>query len=209
MSRVMLALALTLVASFTSPRDAHAKDIWAILEQFSGPGPFTGTSVGATFCFDGLRVEANPLLSKRASDAPRGWLLCLHGDRAKFAADPSDDGVFPRIEVALSEFGASARVHDGLDLGISAGWMTFETDARRVRPVFTPVRIVARPVLLVVGNPDNRRKWHGILSLYVKTPWVFGDITGRHFGAEPDAFTSGGEFVPSYGITFDLAALIP
>lgn len=203
MSRPTLAAVLTIAALFASPVDAFAKDLWAILEEFSGPGPFKGGSLGATLCFPDGIPQPSPLLQQDG----RAPLWCVHGDRGTFASEPSDDRVFPRIQITLTEFGGGVRLHNGLDIGMSAGWMAFVTNDTRYKWVVTPVRVVVRPVLLLARK--NPKKWYGIFSLYFKTPYVIGDITGEHFGAAPEAFTSDGEFVPSYGVTFDLAALIP
>jgi len=198
MRRTLSAAVLTL-AALALPTDAPAGSLWAILEEFSGPGPFKGSNFVFTGCQVGGRLQASPLLPTGS----RKPLWCFHYERGDFD-DEADQG-FPDIEINLHEVGAGARLTNYLDVGMSLGWMTFITDDTRRLPVITPLRANFRPLLLI----PNPRKWYGVVGVYVKTPWVFGEINGTHFGGAAAAFQSDGEFIPSYGLAIDLTSLIP
>ena len=126
---------------------------------------------------------------------------------------------YPEICVNLIDIGASARLHDGLDIGGGFGWAWFrhDNDATRTevttrKLTLTPIRVVLRPLLFVIPEKKYNRVARAI-SVYWKEVWVSGPIRGRDFGQRPrldePEFREGSALATSFGFTVDVTAFLP
>lgn len=219
MKRSLTIGCLVLASMVADARPASA-GLWAWLEKFSGPGPFTGTPVLVTFCFQKLlTADGKPNGTVFAPspvsrpDTTKEPLSCIYFDRGVFDADRDDIRGFPEIHATLNDIGGSVRLVDGLDIGAGLGWITFSNKETQNTPskfTITPLRIVTRPLLLAFppGYPSTRRHFLGALSIYWKETFVEGHLTGEDFGAERSRFDGNGELVRSYGFVLDVTALL-
>jgi hypothetical protein len=200
---------LVIVMVLAVPRPASARFFWSWLEEFSGPGPFTGRTVVLTGCFRSRFPVASPLVGEPGRPLP-----CVYFDKGWFDVERDDRRGFPEIALGMNDFGGSLRIVDGIDLGAGIGWISFrpqvagQTEETHRKATVTPIRVVIRPLLVAVPS-HMRRKMMGILSIYWKETYVDGPITGRHFGVSESQFHSNGELVRSFGIILDLTALVP
>ena len=149
--------------------------------------------------------------SKRAgSGHTHERLVCGYFDFGSFSADADQDPErgFPALTARLYDFGPSARIHDGVDIGGGFGWVRFKGDGVDVkRAAFTPLRVILRPILLAL--PDEwRQEWMGVFSFYWKETYVWGRLSGADFGVD-NGWSENGELIRSYGVNLDATALIP
>lgn len=149
-------------------------------------------------------------------------LICGYFDFGRFSSEVDDktrldNRGFPKTRANLFDFGFDARVHDGIDIGAGAGWLTFtssplnQAEVHRRMGTLTPLRVLIRPVLLVVPE-ECRKAWMGVFSFYWKETYVYGKLKGADFGLtgpDADRFIADGELLRSYGVTLDLSALLP
>jgi hypothetical protein len=137
--------------------------------------------------------------------------VCGYFDIGSFKADADQDPArgFPALTAQLYDFGPSARIHDGIDIGGGFGFVTFRGEGldNVTRATFTPLRVILRPILIAV--PDHwRSEWMGVFSFYWKETYVWGRLSGEDFGVN-NGWTEDGELVRSFGATLDLTALLP
>lgn len=144
-------------------------------------------------------------------------LICGYFDVGSFTNEVGSNGLdlngFPRVTARLVDFGGVARLHDGLDIGGGIGIVRFTSEPgdrtiRKTALTLTPLRTVIRPLLLVVPE-HHRKQWMGILSLYWKETYIADELAGADFGVPDNPYRSNGELVRSFGLTFDLTALVP
>lgn len=138
-------------------------------------------------------------------------MICGYFDIGSFESDGDQDPDrgFPALTARMYDFGPSARIHDGIDIGAGVGWVQFSgSGVDRKQGAFTPLRVVIRPVLLAL--PERmRRVWMGVFSFYWKETYVWGRMTGADFGAPQSNWVEDGEMIRSFGINLDLTALLP
>lgn len=138
-------------------------------------------------------------------------MICGYFDIGSFESEGDQDPErgFPPLTARMYDFGPSARIHDGIDIGAGVGWVQFSgSGVDRRQGAFTPLRVIIRPVLLAL--PDRmRREWMGIFSFYWKETYVWGRMTGADFGAPQSDWVEDGEMIRSFGINLDLTALLP
>jgi hypothetical protein len=228
MKRISVIACLVVTGMFANPQPAAA-GFWAWLEQFSGPGPFTTGKppVLLTYCFqkvpkagtaDGASTPRTAFVpSAVATATDRGPFRCIYFDHASFTApaEPASEGGrgFPEIQAAMSDYGGTVRLVDGLDVGAGMGRISFTVGEQSFsRFTVTPIRVVTRPFLLAI--PDTRLKGYarqafGAFNIYFKETFVEGELTGKQFGVENSTYKTSGELVRSWGILFDLTALLP
>jgi len=216
--RVLIVCAV-LAGVLANPRPASA-GLWAWLERFSGPGPFHGNPFLLTSCFQTVKendgsvtwaLVPSPVREDGARRDDNRPLPCIYFDKGLYTAKEDVARGFPRIHASLNDIGGSVRFRDVVDAGAGIGWITLDggTDTHS-KFTATPIRIVARPLLFALkpGHPsDSSRRYFGALSVFYKTTFVTGPITGEDFGVERSKFTSDGEFLQSYGFIIDLTAL--
>ena len=137
-------------------------------------------------------------------------LICAYIDQGLFRAPRNDARGFAKIGAHLTDIGPSLRLHDGVDLGAGFGYVTFSGDRVEASPhlTVTPLRLIFRPVTLIVPE-EYRRRWMGVLNIYWKETFVVGKLNARDFGSATDGFSVDGELVRSFGLNFDVTALFP
>jgi hypothetical protein len=137
-------------------------------------------------------------------------LWCGYFDQGFFKAPANPARGFPEVHAHLTDIGPSLRLHDGIDLGVGFGWVTFDGDRVTASPAMTvtPLRLVMRPGLIAVPEA-YRKRWMGILSVYWKETYVIGRLNAADFGSQTDPFQINGELIRSFGFTFDITSLFP
>jgi hypothetical protein len=210
MKRPVLIVCLVAASVVAHPRSASA-GLWAWLERFSGPGPFHGNPFLLTACIasdrDGqIALVPSPVRVDR-NDGEKDFLPCIYFDKGLYTAKEDVSRGFPRIHASLNDIGGSVRFKDWLDIAAGIGWITLD-GGKETHSKFTatPIRIVARP-LVPFFDSEMKRRYFGALSVFWKTTFVNGPITGEDFGVERSKFTSDGEFLQSYGLIIDVTAL--
>jgi hypothetical protein len=77
------------------------------------------------------------------------FLPCIYFDTGLYIAKEDPVWGFPRIHASLNDIGGSLRFADWLDIGAGLGWITFDSGKdTHSKFTVTPIRIVARPMLL-------------------------------------------------------------
>jgi hypothetical protein len=134
-------------------------------------------------------------------------LICAFTDVVRFSA-PADRG-YPDLTATSFDVGTSARLHDGVDLGVGFGRISFRgADVHEGYWTLTPVRLVIRPILLALPE-EKRRGWMGLFNLYWKETYVKGPIRARDLGAPQLDWTVQGELIRSFGVNIDVGTLFP
>jgi hypothetical protein len=138
----------------------------------------------------------------------RPW--CGYFDYGRFKASANDQRGFPDITTQMFDLGPSARLHDGVDLGVGFGWATFNGEGVTAAPhlTVTPFRLVMRPALIAVPEA-YRKRWMGLVSIYWKETYVVGRLKAKDFGSAKDPFQVNGELIRSFGLNVDITALFP
>src|SRR5262245_8300111 len=98
MKHRVLIVCLVLAGVLANPRPASA-GLWAWLERFSGPGPFTGYPYLFTYCFQKIESKGHgpakltfvpsPVSSEGPDKVPQP-LSCVYFDQGTFTADRDD-----------------------------------------------------------------------------------------------------------------------
>jgi hypothetical protein len=160
-----------------------------------------------------LRFSQLVYSSAFANDGPgheeqRVW--CGYVDQGFFNSKVDMERGFPEIRTHLTDIGPSVRLHDGVDLGVGFGWVTFNGTGVTAAPhmTLTPMRLVMRPILIAVPEA-YRKRWMGVLSVFWKETYVIGSLTAEDLGSATDPFSSDGELIRSFGFNFDITAALP
>jgi hypothetical protein len=217
MKRAVLILGLVIVAVVAKPQPASA-GLWAWLEEFSGPGKFTGYTFTGAVCRQGGQWQLSPLVSdhpkwdsmsseerRRAYKRP---LVCTSVDYDIFSVDKSQQ--YPNIKVEMADVAVHLRMFNALDVGAAFGHASFHVDGIKEDTgswVGTPLRVSFQPALLFRGSAQTHR-WLRAFSLYAKVPIFLNTLTGaKNFGVPASAFTVKNDVVPVYGFVFDVTSL--
>jgi hypothetical protein len=197
------------VACVMAPAQPAAAGFWDWLEEFSGPGPFTGYTITGTACFDGdfLAFDTTP----STSSTPIG---CIYADKSWFQVDADPHQGYPEVSLTLFDIGAGLRIAGGLDLSAGFGYVGFFTNenndpAPGNRMTITPIRIVARPIVLL----GSRNRWAGVLNVHWKQTFIPGSYSGDDFGqipppGMPKFLSTGGELLGQFGVGIDLTPVV-
>ena len=193
-----LAVRIALTSSLTAPAATGApKDLLSVQRVL-----------------DTFITEAPDLYKKPESEHGPGHddqrLWCGYFDYGRFKAPRNDERGFPAITTQMFDLGPSARLHDGIDLGVGFGWATFNGDGVTASPhiTVTPFRLVMRPALIAVPEA-YRKRWMGLVSVYWKETYVVGKLSAKDFGSARDPFQVNGELIRSFGLNVDITSLFP
>jgi hypothetical protein len=177
---------------------------WAWLEEFSGPGPFSGTTATGftpiTVCtwkdIDSRsmqKLQWTPGLPDLRSGT-RDAKVCLFADITQFKSIDTPDERYNPLNVWKYDFGGSYPLAHGLvELGAGAGVIHFSNERDEDTPVsvtrftVTPLRVVTRPFLfLSYLAPTNKVLFRATSSFkfYIKETAVYGKLTACQFGAD-------------------------
>jgi hypothetical protein len=133
--------------------------------------------------------------------------VCGYADVARFSADAG--GGFPQLTATSIDAGPSARLHDGVDVGVGIGRIVFRgSGVKQGYTTLTPIRLVLRPILLALPE-EKRRAWMGFFNIYWKETYVEGLIKAADLGAPSSDWSVDGELIRSFGFNIDVGALFP
>ena len=198
---VLTSAVLVLLAVSAQPAEAN---IWDVLEQLSGPGPFH--SRGNVLVSGGCVQPQVPHLgidSRVPARAP-----CWFFDLRRFHADA--DEFFRAVDAQAYDFGATFQVRRPIELGFGMGLIHFSSNGVNTTKVTTtPLRVVVKPLLIVPKLRD--KKWAGVVKYYVRESVIWGRLTQDDFGisAARHVFNEKNDVVTSAGFLIDLGELIP
>ena len=199
-----------LAAMMALPCRAEAKgldDLWDVLDNLSGPGPFSGIPVatGKFLCWEGgVRKVTTSMSNPRPSDP------CLYFEFRHLKAEPNVR--YEEVTATLAGVGVTYHVLKVFEVGASGGIAVFKTtvgntDFTVKNPIISP-RLVFKPLRLVPKWRDSSRA--GFLQMHYRPTIRFGKIDGSDFGVPASTFSAGTEFMPkgySY-VVVDLFDLI-
>ncbi len=206
MKRVVLIGVLALCA-LARPANAFAQgDFLDWLEQFSGPGPFHGVTIGTRvvcvrdnagtlehgLCFN----DTDPNI-KTVMNVEFGF--ATSGSQARFPDTPNDVGVVHASRLNVTYM---YRVSPMLDVGIGIGALTFSGDSfeNQVHPILTPFAVTFTPLGMLHGPKSV--KWGRVLRVKFADRYVFSDIRAVDFHSA-SSYLKHGEFNPGFGIGVD------
>lgn len=195
---------------------------WGWLDELSGPGPFTGSSVELLkLCKDREGITGTSIRGVRnwSVGTPTNTTHCFWADQRFFHVDKDQD--FPAIQANLYDQGLSVTWRRLVSAGVGVGLIRFNSEGptghvTTNRLTLTPVRLTVNPLnVFSFKDPasfsERERVWSNILSVpqaYYKVVCIPGKLSGANFGAPTSTFTSGGECLESYGIQLNLLELL-
>ena len=201
MTKRLLVVAWLLVASVAGfpSRSAAAglDDLWDVLDNLSGPGPFSGIPVltGKFTCWeDGVKKVRTSMLDPDLSDP------CLYFEVRRLKADP--DIRYEEVTATLAGVGVTYHVLKVFEVGASGGVAVFKTTVGNtdytVKNAIISPRVVFKPLRAFVPKwRDNSRA--GALQMHYRPTIRFGKIDGSDFGVAASTFSAGTEFMPKGG----------
>ena len=190
--------------SCSSPAYAGLGDIWDVLDQLSGPGPFSGVPVltGKFTCWeDGVKKVRTSMVDPDLSDP------CLYFEFRRLHADP--DVRYQKVTATLAGVGVTYHVLKVFEVGASGGLAVFKTTVGNtdytVRNAVISPRLVFKPLRAFVPKWRNSSR-AGALQMHYRPTIRFGKIDGSDFGVPASTFSAGTEFMPKGGsfIVIDL-----
>jgi hypothetical protein len=200
---------LLLILAFV-PVPAEAQ-IWDILAELSGPGPFTGRgNVSATiFCHGALPRNGGEgsgwfrLLSEPDKKGP-----CYFVDVRRFKS--KEDTYFFPTRVEVYEAGTMYRLAPPVEIGFGLGVIHFDSGGGEIkanRMTLSFPNVVLKPFLLST-RLQNNGNW-GFFQAYFRETRIVGELTAANFLPKPGAvFETRHDFVPSAGFIIDAVALL-
>ena len=137
---------------------------------------------------------------------------CLFVDVRRFHAE--EDERFHPVDITVSEFGSSIRLHRAIEIGAGIGWMSFSSnypgnddEIEGTRLTISFPRLVFKPLLAAKregGNPD----W-GFIQLYARETIVVGDLDQGDFASKPgNVFSRRHQRVRSMGFIIDAPSAV-
>jgi hypothetical protein len=211
-SALRLAALITIVfLLFPRPAAAGMDDIWDYIDALSGPGPFHGHFPAPKHFMLSFLCRAPDSKERfKVIGAPvkiDKRFPCLFVDHSRLVADKTVPAKFYKVDAQISQFGASWQPVRPIEVGFAFGAMHFNSNgASTTRKVFTPVRVVVNPLLLIPEWEDKKRP--GFLKYYVQLTLRKKRLTGRDFGVDDTVLNAGFESLLSYGVVIDIGDLI-
>jgi hypothetical protein len=204
MTKRSVAGVCVLAAMMALPFRAEAKgldDLWDVLDNLSGPGPFSGWfATGKIACWEEGRKKVTTALT-----SPDPTDLCLYLEFHRLHADAQ--APYPRVNATIPAAGLAVPLNRFFEVGASVGRAYFRVpdrdDLGATNWVVTP-RLVLKPLRIVGRWKDNPRA--GFLQMHYRPMVRFGNINGADFGAPAETFSSGTEVLWRSGsyIVFDV-----
>jgi hypothetical protein len=197
--KMLIVVWLIMAGVIGFPASAAAKgldDLWDVLDQMSGPGPFNGISPisGKISCWeDGVKKVRTSMVNPDLSDP------CLYFEFRRLHADP--DGRFERVNATLATLGVTYHFAKVFEVGASGGLAVFSTKVGNteysVKNGIVSPRLVFKPLRAFVRRwRDNSRA--GFLQMHLRPTIRFGEIDGADFGAPGANFSAGTEYLKGY-----------
>jgi hypothetical protein len=216
--RSALTLAMFVFSLMTVARPAEAQ-MWDWLQEWSGPGPFTGYPVVmASVC------NSDYVTTAASRTAPS----CPFFDYRDLEAEENDN--FPiRVRVRFWDVGmkrklAAWKLQQSVEGGVAVGLMHASGDKdaggkSAVRFTVTAPRLVVMPVLLAAelfGRGDvsprvYQNSWLRVLKLYASGTVIVGPLDAEALGVDRTLsdYSRNSEYVLSRGFVLDFGELIP
>ena len=221
MRRSILLVILPLLLLVPS-RSARASGFWDWMQEWSGPGPFSGKGhppILVNLCPAEYRAV------RSAPDSPS----CLFFDVRRLDADANDNFPVP-VSVTLFDVGVTTKAHvwrlqDSVEVGYGVGLMHATSGTRGTlggktmnKFTFTVPRVMVKPLIAIVEvadrhNQNNQnstaRKLLSIPKAFLSANVVAGTMNAEQLGV-PDSvrhYSNSWEVVLSRGIFFDFGEL--
>jgi hypothetical protein len=216
MRRPFRLVALVLIVFAMSSAQAEA-NLWDWLDALDGPGPSLsrGNFMANLICTgtgSGTRSWRSRLF-----DIPRdatGRDACLFFDRRWFHAD--EDSRFYPVNITVTEFGPTVRIHPAVELGAGIGWLSYSTthgvtdqEFKGTRLTISFPRAVLKPLAVIpYGDMMTNADW-GFLQMYFRESIVAGELTENDFASKPGTtFSRRHQRVKSMGFIIEVPSLI-
>jgi hypothetical protein len=216
--RSALTLAMFVFSLMTVARPAEAQ-MWDWLQEWSGPGPFTGIHpmVLVSAC-------DRDLTAPRGQDTPR----CLFVDYRDLRTDPNDN--FPiGVRARFLDVGVKRKVRvwdlqESIDGGVGIGVMLASGDKnaggkKAWRFTVTAPRFEVMPLLLVTelfgrgafASVAHQKRWMRIVKLHLSGTVIVGPLDAEALGVDRtlSGYRENSEYVLSRGLVLDFGELIP
>jgi hypothetical protein len=199
---------LALILLIVSARPAKA-NIWDILLELSGPGPFDGRgNASATIYCHGFDSGSGFL---RLLDRPDARGPCFFVDVRRF--ESPDDERFFRVRVTTTEVGPMYRIAPPIEVGFGVGVIHFNSSGRTAdRATFSFPRVVLKPLLLVPSWQGKRKGNLGFFQFYFRETQILGELNKKDdFRATPtntQPFKVNNDLVASAGMIIDVVGLV-
>jgi hypothetical protein len=196
-TRTTIGAWLVVASLLVAPGDAAAKglgDIWDVLDNLSGPGPFSGVPVvtGKFPCWeDGVKKVRTSMVDPDLSDP------CLYFEFRRLKAEP--DVRYQEVTATLATVGVTYHLLKAFEVGASGGVAVFRTTVGNtdytVKNAIISPRLVFKPLRAFVPKWRNSSR-AGALQMHYRPTIRFGKIDGSDFGVPASTFSSGTEFMP-------------
>lgn len=194
MKRALSLVGMALI-TLLFPAPARA-DVWDWLSEFSGPGPFHTRNLNLmTPCVEEIKATSEEAMKPVSVSQPK---TCWWVDYRSFTNKPDqDDFRAGRVDIHVTEAGASVKVHRAIDIGFGAGAMFFDSDNGEpfTRAVLTVPRVVITPALLFGSDSDwttssstrlrRLKSFAKTVKYYFKENIVLGPLSQEDFGLTP------------------------
>lgn len=195
--RLIVGVWLVAAGILAFPCGAAAKgldDLWDVLDNLSGPGPFSGVPVatGKFVCWEGgVQKVRTSMVNPKPSDP------CLYFEFRHLKADP--DVRYEEVTATLAGVGVTFHVLKAFEVGASGGIAVFKTTVGNtdytVKNAIVSPRLVFKPLRAFVPKwRDSSRA--GFLQMHYRPTIRFGKIDGSDFGVPASTFSAGTEFMP-------------
>jgi len=215
-------VALMLLSCLIGAGRAEA-GLWDMIDALDGPGPSSGTGnimvnlvcsdAGGARAGDPFRTRLKSGTLRIPDDAGKG--SCLFFDWRSFEAK-EDDRFYP-VNLDITEFGASARLHPTVELGGGIGWLSFNSrfpgasdDITGTRLTISFPRVTFKPLMAIPFKPfNNSRGGWGFLQLYFRETIVVGNLTDEDFATKPgNDFSRDDQRISSMGFIIDATTVL-
>jgi hypothetical protein len=195
--------------------------LWDLIEQLDGPGPSSGNGniMVNLICSDSGANQNDPFAKRlrhgllRIPESPSGG-ACLFFDFRSFKAD-EDERFFP-VDIDVTEFGPSFRLHAALEIGAGVGWLSFKSrfpgetsDLEGTRMTVSFPRLVFKPLMAIPFGPFKDNPGWGFFQMYFRETIVVGNVADEDFASKPGTeFSRDDQRVSSMGFIIDVTSAL-
>jgi hypothetical protein len=195
--------------------------LWDLIEALDGPGPSSGNGniMVNLICSD---TGANPAAAfktrllhntLRIPESASGG-ACLFYDFRSFKAD-EDERFFP-VDIDVTEFGPSLRLHAAFEVGAGIGWLSFKSrfpgatsDLEGTKLTVSFPRLVFKPLMAIPFRPFKGNPGWGFFQMYFRETIVVGNVADEDFASKPGTeFSRDDQRVSSMGFIIDVTSVL-
>jgi len=165
--------------------------LWDWLDELNGPGPSDGRGnfMFNLFCSGSAPARRVGRVFQIPRD-PDARETCLYFDRRWFHAE--EDDRFHPVNVTITEFGPSFRLHRAVELGAGVGWMSFSSrhgvtnqNFEGTSMTITISRLALKPLVLLPGQRFRSDPDWGFLQFYIRETVIATELTEVDFASKP------------------------